>query len=314
MKSVKPVIDRETVTMLLRDDLQIDFDDLQVVADGQIARTYSLDIDGRPCVLQFTEHNMSQGCLNERFFSERFRQMNIPVRSVLHEGDFAGLHFTIAAKVDGRGLNRLPLREFIAILPSVMDVLLRIASIDTSDTTGYGWLDLNGNGKFASWREHLRQIRDEEPGQFYDRWHKLFYSTFLDREVFDRYYTRMEELIDLTPARRQLVHGGFGYGNVLVNDDQIAAVLDWQDARYGDPVFDLAYMLDWLDASTQEACVNAYKESLKKLGRSEARLEHRIRCYRYYTGIDGLRFAAKTKNEGFYRAALDKLSLLDSAN
>jgi hypothetical protein len=73
-------------------------------------------------------------------------------------------------------------------------------------------------------------------------------------------------------------------------------------------------MLNWLDESTQEACVNVYKESLRKLGRSEARLEDRIKCYRYYTGIDGLRFAAKTKNEGFYRAVLDKLSLLDEIN
>jgi hygromycin-B 4-O-kinase len=169
MKSVKPVIDDQTVTTLLRDDLQIDFDDLKEVDGGQIARTYSLDMDGRPCVLQFTEHNMSQGCLNERFFSERFRQMEIPVRSVLHQGNFAGLHFTVSVKVQGKGLNQLPWREFMAVLPSVMDLLLRIASIDTSGTTGYGWLDVNGNGKFTSWREHLCQVRDEEPGQFHDR-------------------------------------------------------------------------------------------------------------------------------------------------
>jgi len=314
MESVKPVIDCEAATILLRDELQIDFDNLEEIGEGQIARTYSLDIGGRQYVLQFTEHNMSQGCLNERFFRERFRQMEIPVRSVLHEGDFEGLHFTVAAKAHGRGLSQLPLDEFIAVLPSVTDILLRIASVDTSDTTGYGWLDLNGNGKFASWRDHLCQVRDEEPGQFYDRWHELFDSTFLDRKVFDHYYTSMEDLIDLTPSRRELVHGGFGYGNVLVNDDQITAVLDWQDARYGDHVFDLAYMLNWLDESTQEACVNVYKESLRKLGRSEARLEDRIKCYRYYTGVDGLRFSAKTKNEGFYRAVLDKLSLLDEIN
>jgi hygromycin-B 4-O-kinase len=314
MKSVKPVIDCETVTILLRDEMQIDFDNLKEVDDGQIARTYSLDIDGRPFVLQFTEHNMSQGCLNERFFSERFRQMEIPARSVLHEGDFAGLHFTVAAKVQGKGLSQLPLSEFMAVLPSAMDILLRIASVDTSDTTGYGWLDVNGNGKFASWREHLCQVRDEEPGQFYDRWHELFDSTFLDRKVFDHYYTKMEDLIDLTPSRRELVHGGFGYGNVLVNDGQIAAVLDWQDARYGDPVFDLAYMLNWLDRSTQKACVNVYRASLKKLGRSEAHLEDRMKCYQYYVGIDGLRFAAKTENENFHRAVLDKLSLLDGTN
>jgi hygromycin-B 4-O-kinase len=314
IESVKPVIDCETAAMLLRDELRIDFDNLEEIGDGQIARTYSLDMGGRPYVLQFTEHNMSQGCLNERFFSERFRQMKIPVRSVLHEGDFAGLHYTVAAKVHGIGWNQLPLDEFMAVLPSVTDILLRIASVDTSDTTGYGWLDLRGNGKFASWREHLCQVRDEEPGQFYDRWHELFDSTFLDRKVFDYYYTKMEELIDRTPLRRELVHGGFGYGNVLVNDGQITTVLDWQDARYGDHVFDLAYMLDWLDESTQEACVRVYKESLRKLGRSEARIEDRIKCYRYYTGIDGLRFAAKTKNEGFYKAVLDKFSQLDEAN
>ena len=147
MESVKPVIDREAVTILLRDELQIDFDNLEEIDDGQISRTYSLNIDGRPYVLQFTEHNMSYGCRNECFFSERFRQMKIPVRSVLHEGEFAGLHFTIAAKVHGMGLNQLPLDDFIAVLPSVMDILQRISSIDTSDTIGYGWLDVNGNGR-----------------------------------------------------------------------------------------------------------------------------------------------------------------------
>jgi hygromycin-B 4-O-kinase len=314
MKSVKPVIDAQTAATLLRDDLQIDFDNLKEVDGGLIARTYSLDMDGRPCVLQFTEHNMSQGCLNERFFSERFRQMEIPVRSVLYEGDFAGLHYTIAEKVQGKGLNQLPRGEFMAVLPSVMDLLLRIASIDTSDTTGYGWLDVDGNGMFASWREYLCQIRDEEPGQFYDHWHSLFDSTFLDRKVFDHYYTKMEALIEWTPSRRELVHGGFGYGNVLVEDGQITAVLDWQDARYGDPVFDLAYMTDWFDGGTQEACINVYKKSLEKFGRKETHLQDRIKCYRYFMGIDGLRFAAKTENEGFYQAVLDKLAILDGTN
>ena len=311
MKSVKPDIDSKMVTNLLRDDLQIDFDHLKEVSGGQIARTYSLDIDGRACILQFNEQNMSQGCLNELFFRERFLQNGIPVRFVLHEGDFAGLHFTVAVKVQGKGLIQIPLSEFISVLPSVMDILLSISSIDVSDTSGYGWLDGNKNGKFASWQEHLRQVRDEEPGEFYDRWHGLFDSTFLDRNLFDDFYKKMEDRLDLTPSSRELVHGGFGYGNVVVNDRQISGVLDWQDARYGDHIFDLAYMINWLDRSLQEACVNVYQESIRKIGRSEAHLEDRIKCYWYYIGLDGLRFAAKTENEGFYKAVLDKLSLID---
>ena len=313
IESVKPAIEGKAAAVLLRDELRIDFDHLEEIGDGQISRTYSLDIGGRPYVLQFTERNMSQGCLNELFYGESLRQMEIPVRSVLHEGDFAGLHFTLAAKVHGRGLSQLSMGEFMAVLPSVMDILLRIASVDISGTTGFGWLGLDGNGRFESWREHLCQVRDEEPGQFYGLWHTLFDSTFLDKKVFDHYYTKMESLIDLTPSRRELVHGGLCGGNVLVNGGQVTAVLDWQDARYGDHVFDLAYMLYWLDRSVQEACMNVYEESLRKLGRSEAGLRDRVRCYQYYTSVDALRFTAKTRNERFYRAVLDKLALLDEA-
>jgi hypothetical protein len=146
MESVKPAIDHETATRLLRDELQLDFENLEEIGEGQISRTYSLDMGGTPCVLQFTEQNMSQGCLNERLFSERFREMGIPVRDVLHEGDFEGLHFTIAAKVQGQGLHQLPPDAFMAILPSVMDMLLKIARThptlpDTGGSTRRGTAD-----------------------------------------------------------------------------------------------------------------------------------------------------------------------------
>lgn len=312
VESVKPVIDSEAAARVLRDELHIDFDDLHEIGKSQISRSYSLSVGGQLCELQFTEQNMSQGCWNERFFKERFRQMEIPVRAVLQEGDYDGLHFVLAEKVNGRGLGQLPLNEFIAALPSVMDMLLRIASVDTSDTTGYGWLDSNGNGRFASWREHLCQVRDEEPGLFYDRWHVLFDTTFLSRKVFDEYYGKMEALIDSTPLRRELVHGGFGYGNVLLDNGQVTAVLDWQDARYGDHVLALMYTLSWLDRSKREAFLSAYKSALKRHGRSEDRIEDRIKCYEYYTGLDGMRFAAKTMDKRFYRGVLDQLTLVDS--
>jgi hypothetical protein len=46
---------------------------------------------------------------------------------------------------------------------------------------------------------------------------------------------------------------------------------------------------------------------LEKLECWEAYLEERIICYLYYIGLDGLRFAAKTRDEAFYRAVLDRL-------
>jgi aminoglycoside phosphotransferase (APT) family kinase protein len=43
-----------------------------------------------------------------------------------------------------------------------------------------------------------------------------------------------------TPAR--LVHGDLRNGNIIVNDDRLAAVLDWELAHVGDPIEDLAWL------------------------------------------------------------------------
>jgi hypothetical protein len=42
------------------------------------------------------------------------------------------------------------------------------------------------------------------------------------------------------PNADVLLHGDFWPGNVMFNGGEIAAVLDWEDAAYGDPLVDLA--------------------------------------------------------------------------
>ena len=51
-------------------------------------------------------------------------------------------------------------------------------------------------------------------------------------------------LLDNVPkdVDRRLVHGDFRMGNLMIDHDGISAVLDWELARLGDPVQDLAYL------------------------------------------------------------------------
>ncbi len=67
-------------------------------------------------------------------------------------------------------------------------------------------------------------------------------------------------------GRACLVHGDFWPGNVLWRDGQVAAVLDWEDALLGDPLFDLACMraeLFWLrDLQTVDAFTLRYRHYL----------------------------------------------------
>ena len=51
----------------------------------------------------------------------------------------------------------------------------------------------------------------------------------------------LKENVHLIDGRRTLVHGDYGLNNMLIDNDRVAAVLDWEFAHIGNPVYDLGY-------------------------------------------------------------------------
>ena len=47
--------------------------------------------------------------------------------------------------------------------------------------------------------------------------------------------------------RLAFVHGAYRTGNLIINDDAIAAVIDWELQVIGDPMYDVAYVLSDLN-------------------------------------------------------------------
>ncbi len=82
------------------------------------------------------------------------------------------------------------------------------------------------------------------------------YAIFVARESLDQFtepYPALELalrwLINHVPAEREitLTHGDFRTGNFMVTPDGLSGILDWEFARYGDPMEDIAWlcMRDW---------------------------------------------------------------------
>ncbi|WP_420443555.1 phosphotransferase family protein [Candidatus Poriferisodalis sp.] len=62
--------------------------------------------------------------------------------------------------------------------------------------------------------------------------------------------------------RLTLVHGAYRTGNVLIHDDQVSAILDWELQVIGDPMYDVAYMLTELNREGTELLSNVVPREL----------------------------------------------------
>ena len=90
-----------------------------------------------------------------------------------------------------------------------------------------------------------------------------------------------------------LVHGAYRTGNVLIHDDRVSAVLDWELQVIGDPMYDVAYLLTELNREGTELLSNVVPRELF-FERYQARTGLEIdeeRC-RYYQLLYAMRSAA----------------------
>ncbi|MDG2113064.1 MAG: phosphotransferase family protein [Actinomycetota bacterium] len=93
--------------------------------------------------------------------------------------------------------------------------------------------------------------------------------------------------------RLTLVHGAFRTGNVLIDDDRVSAVLDWELQVIGDPMYDVAYMLTELNREGTDLLSNVVPRALfyERYQASTGIEIDEERC-RYYQLLYAMRSAA----------------------
>lgn len=300
----KPHIGEADILALLRGQFAGPIEDLVVVSGGQIAQTYGFLAGGERYILRFVQH-MGANLDKELFIQRLLASSQVPFPPILSIGRFGDLHYAISRRMPGKPLTDLPLEEYEEVIPSLMQTLDAIHAVDVRATSGHGIFSDHGTGFFPSWRNYLTSIREEEPEwDFYGKWHTLFDTTFLEREVWEAIYARMVSLLDFCPEERSLVHGGYGYGNVLAENGRVTAVLDWLDAKYGDFLFDVACLDFWSDELDFRGRFAAH---YAERGVATPRYAERILCYQSYLTLDAMRFFAKRQNEEAYRWVRDRI-------
>ena len=156
----------------------------------------------------------------------------------------------------------------------VARIMEAISASNLTDTNGFGRFDPAGVAPYASWRDFLLAVAGLH--YFYEK----AIQDEADQRVIRKAVGRVVELAALCPEERHLVHGDFGSYNVLADKHCVTAVLDWNLALFGDPLYEAANLFFW-----QEEPLEPLIECLKTQEGGLPHWRERMLCYQLRIGL-----------------------------
>ncbi|PIV90694.1 hypothetical protein COW46_00935 [Candidatus Gracilibacteria bacterium CG17_big_fil_post_rev_8_21_14_2_50_48_13] len=263
---------------------------------GLISKTFLLtDSHARRYVLRL---NAEYGFDYEKdeFVAKTFSS-HLPLGQVRDRGIYKGVHFCLSHFIEGTADENMTAE----VLPAFLDMLVSIASQTLpKNTTGFGTLDAQGNGQYASWRDVLTspyQWRDV------DTWEMLYQTTFLDRCFGERIRNKLAECTGDTQNYRFLQHGDFFLENLLFQGGRVEGVLDWGNALYGDFLYDLVHSAErYPDFPLVDMGIDVYRAK----GFDLTALDERIFALKLYSLLHKASFFAEVGNRARYDEVVAK--------
>lgn len=162
---------------------------------------------------------------------ERLYRNGVPVPqpfALEATGTVLGQPFFLCAKAEGeaRGTIYYPPPQSRALLSSLAAALAKLHQVPISDLRQIGAAgpqrrDYIG-AEFARYQQTWNQLQHVNP-------------------LMDAAFAWVRSHLDDAHGELSLVHNDYGYHNILIDEDRVSAVLDWEFIHIGNPAADLAY-------------------------------------------------------------------------
>lgn len=248
------------------------------------ARAFLFIGDDKEFVIKVDSNN--EDFKKDKYAFAHFASEKIIIPEVIKQGGIEeGLYFSISKKLYGKTLNIANLDELNTVIPNLAIALQSINDVDISQTSGYGvWNIETGNASHKTWNESILNIVKSS----YFNWEELFVEGIYERDLFDKVYSKIVDLTKYVSEERSLVHGDFGFNNVLFEGENVTGVLDWALSRYGDFIYDIAYLSFWEDRIDYGAILKDYYAS-----KNMSNYNERLLCYKLHIGLTSSGFSAK---------------------
>jgi len=251
--------------------------DLLLVGRGEISTTYSFGVGSKKYIIRLA--GKDTGFKNDRFIA-KFSSDKLYIPATLYMGRIEDNFYSITQKCPGHLIDDFDYNNRVNLLSDFIKVTHHFHSLSINSTSGFGPLDDNGNGVFNSWLDFLSNLSQGS-------------SSFWPRDYFFRQNQKIIISLKFIPSIRQLVHGDYGFNNVFASHGSISGIIDWSDAKYGDFVYDIAYLSFWSKSIDYSKVFFNFYRSQDQLDLSN--FFHRFYCYTIHAALSLLNYYSVTK-------------------
>ncbi len=286
---VKPEVGTALVEQLLSQHYGEDIHQVEMLSGGNLSAVFAYTFRGANYVIHLSREK--DAYLVEHYISDLLVTHGVPYPRKCGLGIFSDdLHYSISERMDGYVFNDLSQEQKRALLPEVAGLMYDIHQVPIQQTAGFGFVQADGSAAHADWESYVIDVfAEDQTGTFWENWHELFDTTFLEKDVFDECYARLMHYVPYNAPHRYLVHNDFHAWNILTNGQSLVGVID-SNALYGDFLIDFAIAEDVV---YQYDAVPTFKAFYEERGIELPDFEQRLSGARLYKGLDGLRFYAK---------------------
>lgn len=275
MSKNKTKLTLEEVKTFLREQCANEVGTVQQLIEGEESQAFSCECGKDEYVIRINPS--IDGFQKDAYVYRHFHSERLPIPRVIQMGYIDEQHaFCLTEKMPGITLQEVDSSTLKRLLEPTTEIWLALRKADLGQTTGFGDFDAAGQGAYATWQEFLLAILDPQTHE----WDRVLPTQ--EREMCQEVIDPFLSLVKQCPEERTLIHGDFGSNNVLTDGQRITAVLDWENAKYGDPLYDVAtayFWSPWLECmATQATHFEAHLSTISAY-------HERLTCYQLRIGL-----------------------------
>jgi hygromycin-B 4-O-kinase len=291
--------DLESAHSLLEQAVSDEVQQFSYLGAGMFSQAFAFSTVERDYV--FRLNPFREDFEKDRFAHQHYSSGQLPIPEVLQIGEAEpGVYYAITPRFPGQIFSDWSPAVQRVLAEDMFQKLDAIHAIDVAHWPGWGRVTPGREGRFGSWEAALLSLHNQKFAFNFDRFRRLPYW---EQSLWDSYYAELARLVRFAAPEKYLVHGDFGFDNLLATAEGVTGVLDWAEMSLGDYLYDVAFLAYWSD---EMALGDLWLRSGR--GCSADNLDERMRCYLIHQGLSALLINAQLGQETYFRSNLKRLA------